>query len=84
MARRNPLARNLTLYSITVEAHTVVGTQTYEVPERTFRLGGKEQSAKIHALSRAQREAGVPLWLPYRRQGWKYVKATKEDVELPR
>jgi hypothetical protein len=37
-----------------------------------------EVGAKRQALFWAQSDAGVPPWLPYRRQGWKYVKATKK------
>lgn len=83
MARRNPLARDRTIYLVVVDAHTVLGSKTYEVPGCRFAIGNmSEEGAKKQALFWAQSDAGVPPWLPYRRQGWKHVKATKQATEV--
>jgi hypothetical protein len=80
---RNPLARDVIIYLVTVDAHTVHGSQDYEVPASEVKVGAvSENMAKVQALRWAQADAGVPPWLPYRRQGWKHVKATQQILEV--
>ena len=80
---KHPLAREHVIWHVHVRSHQVVrdnaGRDVYDVPGREFDIGAmSEVGAKRQALFWAQSDAGVPPWLPYRRQGWKYVKATKK------
>jgi hypothetical protein len=84
---RNPLAREKTSYHIVVRPHKVFrrgeAGDAYDIPGREFDISRySEVDAKRLGILWAQSDAGVPPWLPYRRQGWKHVTAIKRVVEV--
>ena len=82
---RNPLARDVVMFDVEVAEHEVrVGpSRTVRVPAFSVRLGGvSERMARMSALRQAQTAAGVPPWRPCRREGWRFVKATRHVTEL--
>lgn len=69
------------MWVVTVAAHRV--EPRWDVPARCVRIGGaSERHVRLLVLSWAQSDAGVPPWKPCLREGWPFVSAVREEVEL--